>query len=131
MLSHVHIGVADFERAFAFYRPVLEILGWRLKFSEPANGWAGWMPAQAERPLLLVGLPYNRSPSSAGNGQMIALLAPDRESVDRCFKTAISLGATNEGVPGLRPNYHKDYYGAYFRDVDGNKLCACCHEPAR
>jgi catechol 2,3-dioxygenase-like lactoylglutathione lyase family enzyme len=43
---------------------------------------------------------------------------------------AIGNGAQSEGEPGLRPHYHADYYGAYFRDPDGNKLCICCHDPA-
>ena len=39
----------------------------------------------------------------------------------------LALGAVCEGPPGLRPQYHANYYGAYFRDLDGNKLCVCCH----
>lgn len=60
---------------------------------------------------------------------MIALLASDRAMVRRVYAKAIQLGANCEGVPGLRPQYHADYYGAYFRDPDGNKLCVCCHTP--
>ena len=84
MISHVHVGVDDFERAFAFYSAVLPVLGLELKFKEPENGWAGWMTPGVARPLFLVGLPFNRQPASPGNGQMIALLAPDRAAVDRC-----------------------------------------------
>jgi predicted lactoylglutathione lyase len=58
------------------------------------------------------------------------LLAPDRDAVDRCYARAIASGAEGEGKPGLRPRYHANYYGAYFRDPDGNKLCVCCHDPA-
>lgn len=61
---------------------------------------------------------------------MIALLAPDRTTVGRIFAAALAAGGTSEGAPGLRPQYHANYYGAYFRDLDGNKLCVCCHEPA-
>jgi len=56
----------------------------------------------------------------------VALLAPNRAAVDRCYSRAIASG--DEGRPGLRPHYHPNYYGAYFRDLDGNKLCVCCHD---
>ena len=74
MISHVHVGVDDFARAFAFYSAVLPALGLELKFKEPENGWAGWMTPGVARPLFLVGLPFNRQPASPGNGQMIALI---------------------------------------------------------
>ena len=92
MISHVHIGVDDFERAFAFYSAVLPVLGLELKFKEAENGWAGWMMPGVARPLFLVGLPFNREPASPGNGQMIALMASDRATVDRCHATALTQG---------------------------------------
>jgi predicted lactoylglutathione lyase len=61
---------------------------------------------------------------------MIALLSPDRPTVDEVFAMALENGGQSEGGPGLRPQYHPDYYGAYFRDLDGNKLCVCCHNAA-
>jgi catechol 2,3-dioxygenase-like lactoylglutathione lyase family enzyme len=129
MLSHVHVGISDFDRALAFYNAVMDTLGLTLKFAEPENGWAGWKHPAAERPLFLVGRPYNGAPAEPGNGHMVALLAPDRAAVDRCHATALALGGRCEGPPGLRPHYHPNYYGAYFRDPDGNKLCVCCHDP--
>jgi catechol 2,3-dioxygenase-like lactoylglutathione lyase family enzyme len=129
MISHVHVGISDFESAFAFYSAVLSVLGLELKFKEAENGWAGWMTPGVARPLFLIGRPFNREPVSPGNGQMIALLAPDRAAVDRCHATALAHGASCEGAPGLRRHYHPNYYGAYFRDPDGNKLCVCCHQP--
>ena len=129
MISHVHIGIGDFDRAFAFYAAVLEALGLALKFKDPENGWAGWMAPGVARPLFLIGRPFDRQPASPGNGQMIALLAPDRATVDLCHEAALARGGRSEGAPGLRPHYHADYYGAYFRDPDGNKLCVCCHQP--
>lgn len=113
----------------AFYRTVLGELGLVLKFTEDERQWGGWTRPPAARPLLLVGRPYNGYPATPGNGQMVALTAVSRESVDRVYKVALENGATDEGPPGLRPWYHPDYYGAYFRDPDGNKLCICCHEP--
>lgn len=127
MLSHVHIGVTDFERALSFYTRIMQELGYPLKFIERETPWAGWKPKTAERPLFLIGHPYDGGPASPGVGQMVALLAPDREAVDRCYAAAIRMGAQSEGEPGSRPRYHLDFYGAYFRDLDGNKLCAVCH----
>jgi catechol 2,3-dioxygenase-like lactoylglutathione lyase family enzyme len=80
--------------------------------------------------LFLIGRPYNQEAHQAGNGQMVAFLANSRDSVDRAYATALAHGATSEGAPGLRPEYHSNYYGAYFRDPDGNKLCVACHQPA-
>lgn len=130
MLSHVFVGITDFERAFAFYTRLMDGLGYPLRFCERERPWAGWMPRDGGRPLFLIGHPYNGEPAQAGNGQMAALLAADRGTVDRCYALALAAGGVSEGAPGLRPEYHPNYYGAYFRDPDGNKLCICCHEPA-
>jgi catechol 2,3-dioxygenase-like lactoylglutathione lyase family enzyme len=127
MLSHTTVGVSNLERALQFYSPLMEALGLTLKFSEPE--WAGWRSPYAERPLFIVGRPFDGQAASVGNGQMIALLASSRALVDRCHALALEHGGRDEGLPGLRPAYHSDYYGAYVRDPDGNKLCICCHEP--
>ncbi|BDA86715.1 hypothetical protein Sa4125_42570 [Aureimonas sp. SA4125] len=128
MLSHVHVGIADLPEAFAFYASVLTELGLALKFRDDAAGWAAWHRPGAARPLFLIGRPFDGEPAMPGNGQMIAILAPSRGAVDRAFAAAIAAGGTSEGLPGLRPHYHAHYYGAYFRDRDGNKLCVCCHD---
>src|SRR5579885_928287 len=104
MISHVCVGITNFIRAESFYRPLMATLGHVLTFSE--NGWAGWKPKDADRPLFLIGAPYNREAASPGNGQMIALLAPDRKTVDACHAAALAHGGTCEGKPGLRPQYH-------------------------
>lgn len=129
MISHVHVGIDDFDRAFAFYGAVLPVLGLALRFRDPAKGWAGWQTPGIARPLFLVGRPFDGRPAAPGNGQMIALLAADRATVDRAHAAALAAGGQDEGAPGLRPHYHADYYGAYFRDPEGNKLCVCCHQP--
>lgn len=129
MLSHVFVGITDFDRAFRFYSALMESLGLRLRFRDTERPWAGWMPADAARPLFLMGTPFDGQPAHCGNGAMIALLAKDRDAVDRAHATALAHGGTCEGPPGLRPHYHEHYYGAYFRDPDGNKLCVCCHQP--
>jgi lactoylglutathione lyase len=129
MFSHVFIGVSDFERALAFYTPLAALLGIRPRFVDRSRPWAGWQSTPGPRPLLLIGAPYDRAPHSPGNGQMVAFLASSRELVDEAFRLALANGAASEGAPGLRPEYHEHYYGAYFRDPDGNKLCVVCHSP--
>lgn len=130
MLSHVFIGVNDFDRAMAFYSPVLERLGLVLRFTEPARPWAGWQTPGVARPLFLVGRPFDGQPAVPGNGAMNALLAADRATVDAVHALALQHSGRCEGPAGLRPEYHANYYGAYFRDPEGNKLCVCCHGDA-
>ena len=127
MLSHVTIGVKDLDRALAFYVPVLAELGLVQKLS--SREWAGWTPPGADRPLFTISRPFNGRAAEPGNGQMIAFLAASRLIVDACHAKALKHGGTSEGEPGLRPQYHPNYYGAYVRDPDGNKLCVCCHDP--
>jgi len=127
VLSHITLGVSDLPRALKFYAPLMDALGLTLKFSEP--DWVGWKPPDADRPLFIISRPFDGQAASAGNGQMIALLASSRAMVDRCHALALELGGSDEGKPGPRPAYHPHYYGAYFRDPDGNKLCVCRHEP--
>lgn len=128
MFSHIHIGITDFPRAFAFYAAVMAELGLELRVQEPDQGWAGWGRVDAERPIFFIGRPFDGGMAVPGNGCMVALLAANRALVDRCHTRAMSAGGSDEGTPGLRPHYHPDYYGAYFRDPDGNKLCVVCHD---
>ena len=128
MISHVFVGIRDFNKSFTFYSALMSELGLQLKFQDADKCWAGWMDASQPRPLFVIGLPYDGEQASPGNGQMIALLAPSRALVQSCFDIAIAHGASSEGLPGLRPHYHPHYFGAYFRDPDGNKICICCHQ---
>lgn len=127
MFSHIFIGVTDFDRAFAFYSALMDSLGLEARFYDRSRPWAGWHSAGGARPLLIIGGPYDEKPHDSGNGQMVALLAASRAIVDHVFQAALARGGTSEGSPGLRPEYHENYYGAYFRDPDGNKLCVVCH----
>ena len=129
MFSHIFIGVSDFDRALAFYNPLMETLGIAPRFCERDRPWAGWQSTPGPRPLFLIGKPYNEQESQPGNGQMVAFLAETRAIVDQAHAVALQHGGTSEGAPGLRPEYHAHYYGAYFRDPDGNKLCVACHTP--
>ncbi|MEY4977484.1 MAG: hypothetical protein RIQ97_2679 [Pseudomonadota bacterium] len=128
MLSHIMVGVTDLDRALAFYRPLLDGLGVRFRFLERDRPWAGWASSPDPRPLFLIGPPFDQQPHHPGNGQMVAFTAQTRAQVDAAHALALSLGGRCEGPPGLRPAYHPDYYGAYFRDPDGNKLCVVCHQ---
>ena len=130
MFSHIFVGVKDFDRALAFYNPLMAVLGIRPRFCEPSHPWAGWQSHPGPRPLFLIGRPFDGQPHEEGNGQMVAFLAESRALVDKAFAIALANGGTSEGKPGLRPEYHEHYYGAYFRDPEGNKLCVACHSPA-
>ena len=129
MFSHIFIGVSDFDRALDFYRPLMACLGLEERFCDYDHPWAGWHSAGGIRPLLLIGKPHNQQPHSAGNGHMAAFNAADRKTVDLAYNLALAKGGLSEGAPGLRPEYHGSYYGAYFFDPDGNKLCVVCHAP--
>ena len=130
MFSHVTLGTNDAARAVAFYDPLLAVLGLARQESDLDKGYAGYAAAPETTPQFWVVLPLNREPATVGNGVTIAFEAPDRPAVDRFHAAALAHGGTNEGPPGLRPHYHPDYYGAYVRDPDGNKLCCVCHRPA-
>jgi catechol 2,3-dioxygenase-like lactoylglutathione lyase family enzyme len=125
MISHVNVGVSDFDRAFAFHSGLMEMLGHRLRFKQ--DGFAGWEAVGGGRPLFLIARPFDGMPASPGNGQMIAFEAANRALVDLAHAHALAHGGRDEGKPGPRPQYHPNYYGAYFRDPDGNKFCVVCH----
>lgn len=121
------VGVSDFERALAFYRRLMPVLGSQERFCEPERPWAGWQSHPGPRPFFMIATPHNGNPHAVGNGQMVAFLAASREVVDSAYQVALASGGTSEGEPGPRPEYHETYYGAYFRDTEGNKLCVACH----
>ncbi len=125
LFGHVTVGTDDLDRAGAFYDAVLATLGHsrgleRERFIAYGDGSGA---------RFFVMRPYDGKPASAGNGTHVAFLAPDRAAVDAFHAAALAAGGTDEGAPGLRPHYHADYYGAYVRDPDGNKLQAVCHRP--
>ena len=127
MFSHIFVGVRDFERALAFYRALLPVLGVQERFCDKKRPWAGWQSHPGPRPLFLIGTPFDERQHEVGNGQMVAFLAESRSMVEQAYAAALANGGTSEGEPGLRPEYHVNYYGAYFRDTEGNKLCVACH----
>lgn len=128
MFSHIFVGVTDFDRALAFYQPLMAALGVAQRFVDPSRPWAGWQSSPDPRPLFLIGIPFEGA-HAPGNGQMTAFAARSRAQVDAVHAAALAHGGHCDGPPGLRPQYHAHYYGAYFRDPDGNKLCVACHVP--
>jgi lactoylglutathione lyase len=129
MFSHMFVGVGNFERAYVFYSAVMDTLGISQRFYSADERWAGWHSADHSRPLFGIGKPHDGQAHVAGNGQMVAFLAADHATVRRAYQVALDNGGRCEGPPGLRPQYHEHYYGAYFRDPEGNKLCVACHTP--
>ena len=127
MYSHTFISVTDFPRALKFYNALMTELALEQKFVDATKPWAGWHSAGKLRPLFVIGHPFDGQEHQPGNGQMIAFAASNRAIVQRAHAAALAHGGVCEGAPGLRLQYHPDYYGAYFRDPDGNKLCVACH----
>jgi catechol 2,3-dioxygenase-like lactoylglutathione lyase family enzyme len=129
LLSHVTLGTNHIERAVAFYDLALAPLGLARVEADIGQGWAGWAASPAATLRFWVMRPLDGNPAIPGNGVTIAFEAPDRAAVDAFHATALIAGGTDEGGPGLRPHYHADFYAAYIRDPDGNKLCCVCHRP--
>lgn len=127
--SHVTLGISDIDRAVAFYRPLMEALGWEERFAtrNPPGPWAGWSPPGKDHPLFIVALPVDGAAPSPGNGSMLAFSVDTPAAVDTVHALALALGATDARAPGLRPQGHADYYGAELRDPDGNRLGVVCH----
>lgn len=123
ILHHVSVGVSDVARAGRFYDRVLGALGykryWQMMPHAIAYGEDGYD--------FWVQLPYNGKPASAGNGTHIAFNAKTKNAVQKFYKAALANGGTDEGAPGPRPDYGADYYGAFVRDPDGNKIEATLH----
>lgn len=127
MIDYITLGTRDIDRAMAFYDAVLPILGHGRFHQYP--GWAGYGPGGKKvAPILWICTPFNGEPASVGNGTMVSFTAPSRDHVRRFHAAALAAGATSEGEPGLR-KYAPNWYGAYVRDPDGNKLSCVCRLP--
>jgi predicted lactoylglutathione lyase len=120
MLGYVTLGTNDLNRSAAFYDALAKELGAaRAMETEKFIAWGA--PNSA---MVFLIKPADGKSATVGNGVMAALVAKDPAQVDRLYKVAMSLGATDEGPPGDRGG---GFYAAYFRDLDGNKLNAFCH----
>lgn len=120
MLDHVGLVVSDYDRSKSFFERALAPLGYTklMEFGAAAGfGMAGkpdfWISqGQAPKPV------------------HVAFAAADRKIVDAFHKAALSAGGRDNGAPGVRKEYHPNYYGAFIIDPDGNNIEAVCHNPA-
>ena len=130
MIGYVTLGTNDLDRAREFYDALLGEIGATRKMEFTETGFTLYGTG-SRAPGLAVTRPYDGQPASVGNGNMAALAMPSREMVDRLHGKALALGGSDEGAPGLRtPEGPSAFYGAYFRDLDGNKLCVFRMGPA-
>ncbi len=119
MLAYVTVGVADLERARKFYDALFEGMGAAVLMDMERLLVYG---TTAGGGMFSICTPYDGGAPSAGNGNMAAIAPGSTELVDQLHARALELGGTNEGDPGPRGD---GFYGAYFRDLDGNKVCFC------
>ncbi|KGJ05871.1 Catechol 2,3-dioxygenase [Paracoccus halophilus] len=130
MFDHIGINVADLDRSRGFYEAALEPLG-IVTCAEVSAHMTGGRGA-------FIGMGNDRNPRFwFGTGQPggpvchVAFAAPDRATVDAFYRAALAAGGRDNGAPGLRPEYHPGYYGAFVLDPDGNNIEAVHHgEPA-
>jgi len=119
MLDHLSIAVSDYERSKAFYLRALAPIGYTLLKEYGRHGGLG-----ADRKpdfWISEGVP---TPSVH-----VAFSAQDRATVDAFHREALAAGGRDNGAPGLRPQYHANYYGAFVLDPDGYNIEVVCHGP--
>lgn len=116
MIGYTTIGTNDLSKSLAFYDAFLAELGGK-RVMELSHGQ---LYGFAQGPLFGITKPYDGEEQNRGNGNMIALRCPSKAKVDALHAKALSIGGADEGKPGDRGG---GFYGAYFRDLDGNKLC--------
>jgi catechol 2,3-dioxygenase-like lactoylglutathione lyase family enzyme len=119
MIGYITIGTNDLDKALAFYDDFLSGLGGK-RVMETGNGYLYGFSKGA---LLGVTRPYDGQTQQRGNGNMVALSATSRDQVNTLHARALTLGGADDGAPGVRVG---SFYGAYFRDLDGNKVCVYC-----
>lgn len=124
MFSHVCVGCSDLDRSASFYDAVLAPLGLRRRAVQADGGpeAACWVGTSGELPRFYVYRPFDRRQAKAGNGSMVAFLAPSITVVNAAHGAGLQAGGLDEGAPGPRPHYGAGYYGGYLRDPDHNKI---------
>ncbi len=125
IISHITLGTNDKQRAARFYDGVLGTLGFSRLRKPPEKPLA--YEKDGQMPTIYIYAPEDGRPATWGNGTHIAFIAATRAAVHAFHERALELGGMNEGEPGPRPHYGPDYYAAYVRDPDGNKLQAVCY----
>jgi catechol 2,3-dioxygenase-like lactoylglutathione lyase family enzyme len=121
VLSHVSVGTNDFPRAKQFYDAVLATLGLRCVMGFDQGAGYG-----REFPEFWVQLPHDGASANPGNGTHVCFAAATEEQVKAFHRVALQQGAEDDGKPGLRKEYSENYYAAFVRDLDGNKVEAMC-----
>jgi predicted lactoylglutathione lyase len=121
MIGYVTLGSNDIPKAAEFYDALLAELGARRMMEE--EHFIAWS-SKPSTPALSIIKPADGNEACAGNGMMVALIFDSNQKVDAFHAKAIELGGTDEGLPG--PRGDSGFYAGYFRDLDGNKLCAFC-----
>jgi len=116
MPLYASVGSNDLERSLAFYGELLASIGMKKLANNPTGGAFFGHP---DTGVFAVVTPFDEQPATVGNGTMIGFALPSNDAVDTLYAKAMALGATDEGPPG----YRGSAYFAYFRDLEGNKLC--------
>lgn len=129
MLGYTMYGTNDVAKAVPFYDSVFAAMGAKQLMQFP-NGGVAW-GVTFDKPMFAIGLPNDGKPATVGNGAMMALVLDERAKVDAVYNAAIAGGGSCDGPPGVRGTEGPQaFYGAYFRDLDGNKFCAFRVGPA-
>ena len=129
MIGYVMLGTNDLARARSLYDPLAEMFGATVLAAYSSDKRV-FYTSGAGQPMLSITMPHNGAAASAGNGTMVALPAKTRAIVDAAHAKAMSLGCADDGAPGVRGPNPDGFYGAYFRDFDGNKICVFRVGPA-
>ncbi|MEL6874487.1 MAG: VOC family protein [Pseudomonadota bacterium] len=130
MIGYVTLGTNDLEKARAYYDGLLGELGAKRLMELEENGFTLY-GTDMTSPSIAITEPDNGEPAQSGNGNMIALQMQERSQVDSFYNKGLELGGTDEGAPGVRGDEGPmAFYAAYFRDPEGNKLCAFRLGPA-
>lgn len=129
MIDHVGFPVSDYARAKSFYEKALAPLGYALVMEVTATQTESGSPAAGfgigGKPDFWIG-----GEGGLSNPLHIAIAAHHRGEVDAFYRAALAAGGKDNGAPGLRPQYHPNYYGAFVLDPDGHNIEAVCHAPA-
>jgi catechol 2,3-dioxygenase-like lactoylglutathione lyase family enzyme len=125
MFSHIMIGANDLSSMVAFYDKVLAQVGFTRTTPLDQVGPAGviWQEPKKRWPQIALRTPINGLSATAGNGVQVSFQCASCIAVEKAWKEACCNGGSDEGVPGDRLIYHEDFYAAYARDPEGNKLC--------
>jgi catechol 2,3-dioxygenase-like lactoylglutathione lyase family enzyme len=123
MFDHLGFDVRDLQKSKNFYEAVLAVLGSKLLVYSEEWQAAGF---GSDRPRFWIAA---GKPTNSEKELHLCFAAKNRAEVKKFYEVAIAAGAKDNGPPGLRPQYHKDYFGAFVLDPDGHNIEACCHLP--